>query len=141
MLIFLIAVVIIFWGLWGFAEKKALEHGTPWQTLFVSLAWKTIFSLPIITLTLYLNKGISGFSISKLVWFWMFVAVATNGVAIVLIRFALKKGGAGIIIALTSVYPIVTAILAFIFLNERLSFMQYAGIGITTLGVVFLDKG
>jgi transporter family protein len=141
MLLLLIAAVIVFWGLWGFAEKKALEHGTPWQTLFVSLVWKTIFSLPIITLMLYLDKGASGFSISRLVWLWMLVAVAVNGVAIVLIRFALKKGGAGIVIALTSVYPIITALLAFMFLKEHLTLTQCAGIGVTTLGIVFLNKG
>ncbi len=141
MLILLIAVVVVFWGIWGFAEKKALQYGTPWQTLFVSLIWKTIFSFPVITLMLFLNKGISGFSISNLVWLWMLVAVLTNGVAIVLIRFALKKGGAGMVIALTSVYPVVTAVLAFIFLKENLTLMQYLGIGITTAGVAFLDKG
>jgi len=141
MLAVLIAIVIVFWGLWGFAEKKALEHGTPWQTLFVSLVWKTIFSLPVITLMLYFLEGLPGFNIKIPVWTWMLVAVFVNGVAIVLIRFALKKGGAGMVIALTSVYPIVTAILAFVFLGERLSVAQYAGIGITTLGVVFLDRG
>ncbi len=141
MLIFLIISVVILWGLWGFAEKKALQHGTPWQTLFISLFWKTVFSFPVIALILYLDKGVPGFSISKLVWLWMLVAVFVNGVAIILIRFALKKGGAGIVIALTSVYPIVTAILAFVFLKEYLTLTQYLGIGITTLGVIFLDKG
>lgn len=140
MLILLIAIVIVFWGLWGFAEKKALEHGTPWQTLFVSLAWKTVFSLPVITLMLYFNEGSRGFSINKLVWFWMIISVLINGVAIILIRFVLLKRGAGIIIALTSIYPVVTAVLALIFLEEFLTTTQWTGIGITTLGAILLNK-
>jgi transporter family protein len=140
MLVLLIIVVIISWGLWGFAEKKALEYGTPWQTLFVSLFWKTIFSLPLITLLLYINENLQGFFINKLVWFWMLISVIFNGVAIVLIRFVLLKKGAGIVIALTSVYPVITALLALVFLRETLSLIQWAGIGITTLGVVLLEK-
>lgn len=139
MLIFLIAVVIICWGIWGFAEKMALRQGTPWQTLFVSLALKTFFSLPVIALIFYFIAGSQGFSIETSVWLWMLGAVLTNGVAIILIRFALQKGGAGIVVALTAVYPVVTAILAFIFLGEYLSAVQIAGVGITTLGVIFLN--
>jgi drug/metabolite transporter (DMT)-like permease len=49
----------------------------------------------------------------------MLIAVFTNGVAIIVIRFVLQKWGAGIVIALTAVYPIVTMILAFVFLKEH----------------------
>lgn len=139
MVALLMAIIIVGWGIWGFAEKKALQHGTPWQTLFASVVLKTIFSLPIITLIFYFLAGRSGFFIKYPVWLWMFIAVFTNGVAIILIRFALRRGGAGIIIALTATYPIVTTILAFIFLKEYLTLIQLIGIGITTLGVVFLN--
>lgn len=139
MVALLMAIVIIGWGIWGFAEKKALQHGTPWQTLFASLVLETAFFLPVITLIFYFLAGPQGFFIESSVWLWMLVAVFTNGVAIILIRFALQRGGAGIIIALTATYPIVTMILAFIFLKEYLSPMQIVGIGITTLGVVFLN--
>lgn len=135
----LMVVIIICWGIWGFAEKKALEHGTPWQTLFVSLVFKTIFSLPLITLIFYFIAGAEGFSIKQPVWTWMLVAVLTNGVAIIVIRFVLKKWGAGIVIALTAVYPIVTTILAFVFLKEHLALNQIFGIGVTTLGMIFLN--
>lgn len=139
MLILLIFIIIICWGVWGFAEKMALKQGTPWQTLFVSLVIKTFFSLPIIALIFYFISGSKGFVINNFVWLWMFGAVLTNGVAIILIRFALQRGGAGIIIALTSIYPVVTALLAFVFLGEYLSLFQIAGIAVATLGVIFLN--
>jgi transporter family protein len=139
MLIFLITIVIICWGVWGFAEKMALKHGTPWQTLFASLVFKTVFSLPVIFFIFYLISGSQGFIINSSVWLSMLGAVLVNGVAIILIRFALQKGGAGIIIALTAIYPVVTTILAFIFLGEYLSLYQIAGVAITTLGVIFLN--
>lgn len=135
----LILIVIVCWGIWGFAEKMALRHGTPWQTLFVSLVFKSIFSLPVIFLVFYLIAGPGGFSIKYSVWLWMLGAVFTNGVAIILIRFALQRWGAGIVIALTSAYPVVTTALAFIFLGESLSLAQIFGVGITTLGVIFLE--
>ncbi len=139
MVAFLMIVIIICWGIWGFAEKKALQHGTPWQTLFISLALKAIFSLPVITLIFYFIAGPQGFVIKSSVWTWMLVAVLVNGIAIILIRFALQRGGAGIIIALTAVYPIVTTVLAFIFLKEHLTLIQLSGIGVTTLGVIFMN--
>lgn len=135
----LMLVIIICWGIWGFAEKKALEHGTPWQTLFASLVFKTVFSLPLITLIFYFIAGSQGFFIKQQVWLWMLIAVFTNGVAIIVIRFVLQKWGAGIVIALTAVYPIVTTILAFVFLKEHLAPTQIFGIGITTLGMIFLN--
>jgi len=135
----LMVVIIICWGIWGFAEKKALEHGTPWQTLFASLVFKTVFSLPLIALIFYFIAGPQGFFIKQQVWLWMFIAVFTNGVAIIVIRFVLKKWGAGIVIALTAVYPIITMILAFVFLKEHLALTQVFGIGITTLGMIFLN--
>lgn len=141
MLTILIAIVVICWGIWGFAEKMALRHGTPWQTLFVSLVFKTVFSLPVIILIFYQTAGPEGFFIKMPVWFWMFIAVFTNGVAIIFIRFVLRKQDAGITIALTAIYPIVTTILAFIFLQEYLTINQFAGIGITTFGVILLNKG
>jgi len=139
MLVFLIFIVIICWGVWGFAEKMALRRGTPWQTLFASLVFKTVFSLPIITLVFYFISGRQGFIIDGAVWLWMLGAVLTNGVAIILIRFALQRGGAGLVIALTAVYPVITAILAFVFLGEYLSLFQVSGIAIITLGVIFLN--
>jgi len=139
MLALFIAIVIVGWGVWGFAEKKALQHGNPWQTLFASLVLKTVFSLPVITLIFYFLAGIQGFSIKQSVWLWMLLAVFMNGIAIILLRFALQRGGAGVIIALTAAYPIVTAILAFIFLREHLALTQLFGIGITTAGVMFLN--
>ena len=35
----LILAVILTWGVWGIAEKMALAHGNPWQTLFAFFRW------------------------------------------------------------------------------------------------------
>lgn len=143
MIFFWLAAVttIVGWSWWALAEKKALECGTPWQTLFVSLLLKTLIAWPLAALFLYRTGGVTAFSVSPNVWMFVFAAVLVNGIAIILLRFLLQKQGVGLTIALTETAPIVTTILAFLFLGEMLSLMQVFGIVLTTVGVVLISKG
>ena len=52
---------------------------------------------------------------------------------------ASDEGELAVVIVLTSLYPVVTAILARIFLHERLSPLRLAGVGLAILGVVLIS--
>ena len=52
---------------------------------------------------------------------------------------ASDEGELPVVIVLTSLYPVVTAILARIFLHERLSPLRLAGVGLAILGVVLIS--
>ena len=49
------------------------------------------------------------------------------------------EGELAVVIVLTSLYPVVTAILARIFLHERLSPLRAAGVALAILGVVLIS--
>lgn len=136
---FLITLIIIFWGIWGFAEKIALLNGLPLQTLFAFLVWTAILFLPFTIIMLWKKQGKTGFKISKGVWLWIFFAVITDLAAVFALRYALLESSTGIVIATTAIYPIITAILSVIFLKEKLSKWQYAGILTVCVGLFLLS--
>jgi drug/metabolite transporter (DMT)-like permease len=49
------------------------------------------------------------------------------------------EGELAVVIVLTSLYPVMTAILARLFLHERLSPMRAAGVALALLGVVLIS--
>jgi transporter family protein len=136
---FLIAAVIVMWGIWGIAEKMALFKGNPWQTLFAFLSWSALVFTPTVAYFLYKFHGKLGFQINKWVWLWAFIAVASNGLAVIAFRYALLREGAGMVVALTAAYPIMTAILSTIFLKESLGWVGYFGIILTCFGVYLIS--
>ena len=136
---FLIAAVIVMWGIWGIAEKMALFKGNPWQTLFAFLSWSALVFTPTVAYFLYKFHGKLGFQINKWVWLWAFIAVASNGLAVIAFRYALLREGAGMVVALTASYPIMTAILSTIFLKESLGWVGYFGIILTCFGVYLIS--
>jgi transporter family protein len=135
----LIILIIIFWGIWGFFEKLALLSGSPWQTLFAFLFWTAILFLPFTIFMLWKKQGKEGFKIVSPVWMWIFIAVLSDLVAVLALRYSLLSGPTGIVIAVTAVYPIVTAALSIIFLKEKISKWQYVGILIVCVGLFFLS--
>lgn len=54
---------------------------------------------------------------------------------------ALSRGNVSLIGTLVAAYPCVTVIAAFLLLDERLSVVQYAGVGLIILGIVALSVG
>jgi len=136
---FLIAAVIVMWGIWGIAEKMALFKGNPWQTLFAFLSWSALVFTPTVAYFLYKFHGKLGFQINKWVWLWAFIAVASNGLAVIAFRYALLREGAGMVVALTAAYTIMTAILSTIFLKESLGWVGYFGIILTCFGVYLIS--
>jgi drug/metabolite transporter (DMT)-like permease len=58
-----------------------------------------------------------------------------------LLGIATTKGLVSLAVVLGSLFPIVTALLAFKFLHERLHKMQYLGVALAISGVVILSLG
>lgn len=136
---FLAILIIFFWGVWGLFEKLALMSGSPLQTLFAFLCWTTALFLPFAIFMLWKKQGKTGFKIPLKIWIWIFIAVLSDLVAVFALRFALLKSPAGIVLAVTAIYPIVTAILSVLVLREKISKWQYVGIFIICIGLFLLS--
>ena len=65
----------------------------------------------------------------------------TDATANILFTFASSDGMLSIVSVLGSLYPVVTVILAWLFLKERLQMIQYVGIFATFIGVISITAG
>ncbi|HSY61608.1 MAG TPA: DMT family transporter [Cytophaga sp.] len=74
------------------------------------------------------------------------IQVAYQGIlvsilALVLITYAVSKLGSGMMSIFLSYVPVVTALLAFVFLHESLSVQEQIGIALCSIGLVVYTKG
>lgn len=118
-------LTILTWGIWGIFSKISLREYS-WEQIYVITGMVTIISsIFIYTFNIHskqtLNVGSSGF----------YYAIAA-GLLSVLAYYgfynALKFGKASIVVPFTALYPIITIIIAFVFLNEKISLYQGTGI-------------
>jgi transporter family protein len=119
-------------GTLGVTTKLALR-GSAWPLLVIS----TTIVYALISLALLVHGGVH-FEVSG----GSLLLVAVSGVltagAFPLLVIALRNGDASRVIPVTAAYPIVTAILAAIFLAEGYSWRQVVGTVFVVLGAVLV---
>jgi transporter family protein len=54
---------------------------------------------------------------------------------------ALTLGKASVVVTVTALYPLVTVVLAFLFLDEPLAARQWLGLGLAILAMILMGKG
>jgi len=128
-------VALIFWGITGVTQKLS----TNCISTQLSFLWFAIAFVPIALVILavtpldwHLKPGILGLAV---------VGGALNGLGAFTSFAALKSGGkASIVIPLVYLYPLVTILLALLFLHERLTGAQGAGIILAIIAAVLLSR-
>jgi len=124
------------WGLWGFFGKLALERKMAPMNLFAAEIAISLLCLVPVFVWLWNRKELRLDAGS-----WNVFGLFSGGalaVGLLAYYFALDRGQAGVIVPLTSVYPVVTVFLSMVFLRERLGAQQWVAVGLIILGVVLL---
>ena len=124
---------LVFWGLWGVFGKLASSGGMPAKTIFVI---ETVVALLVAVAWL----AFSGFRVelhSKAV-VWAVLTGLTLGLGQLFFFLALSRGKVSLVIGLTSLYPLITIGLAFLFLKEQVSWTQGLGIALAAMAVPLL---
>ncbi len=129
----IIILCIILWGMWGFTNKFCNMQNSPVFVTLVTNFLYMAFSLPLLfklkTEEINWSFSVAGF----------LVCTAIFGVgAKFLFNMALSQSPASGVVSATSAYPIVTLILAVIFLNEKMNFQQGLGVGLCVIGVYLI---
>lgn len=124
-----------FWGVWGVVTKVAADAIPP-------LPNQVLFTFGLLPSAAWAARGrpweAAGGARRGLVWGVLSGLLAAVGNMAVFA--AMSAGGrAAIVIPLTSVYPIVTVVLAWLFLKERLNAIQAAGFGIALVAILLLS--
>ena len=125
-------VASLFWGLAIVLEDRGSRVSIP-ITVLISLVPQILFSAAML---LFVNRSLGGLSRPSL------IRLAGAGVALAVgnVAFftAANMGDVGVVSVLTGLAPLVVAVLALVFLRERMARSELVAMGITILGACLL---
>jgi uncharacterized membrane protein len=124
------------WSVWGIFDKKALNtssHAGVLLRLYVMSMWET----PLIYAYMFVTNP--SFKIPDSVWFWTFWAALSQLLSFAAYLVALSITDASLVLGVTAAYPIITQLLAVVFLREafvagRLVGAIAIGLGVFAIG-------
>lgn len=132
-------LTILMWGFWGFFGKLALEKNmAPTNVFLAEVFIGAVCAAPIWLILLRRQEGSSLYSS------WNVFGLASGaGLALGLLCYyvALEKSQASILVPLTAIYPAVSVVLSYAFLNERPTFSQWVGVVLVIAGAILLLSG
>ena len=125
-------VASLFWGLTIVLEDRGSRVSIP-ITMLISLVPQILFSAVMLA---FVDRSLGGLSRPSL------IRLAGAGVALalgnVLFFTAANMGNVGVVSVLTGLAPLVVAVLALVFLRERMARSELVAMGITILGACLL---
>jgi transporter family protein len=124
------------WGLWGFFGKLALQKGMAPTTMFLAEVITSAACTVPLVVVLFRNHSLSPFHTS-----WnVFGVLSGAGLALGLLCYyvALEKTQASLLVPLTAMYPVVSVLLSYAVLHERLSLLQWVGVVLVVGGAILL---
>lgn len=132
-------VTIVLWGTWGLVSKIAstgvdeyvnqLLYTAGLLPLMVFVAW-----------TVHRNKAAEKREGRSAGVFWAFLTGILGGVGNIAFFEAMVKGGdASVVAPVTALFPMVTVLLALVFLKERLGRIQWLGLGLAFVAIYLLS--
>ena len=128
-------IALISWGVWGLFVKLALKYSTWSQVFVVSSIAALIVSLAMFFI---MRPGISatspGFSYSLAAGF-------ASALAVVAFYSAMNSSKVSIVVPLTALSPIVTIVLSYLILSERISLIQGIGVVLAMISILLLSIG
>ena len=124
---------IFLWGLWGFLSKIGTDAANPLQMQILF----TLGMLPVaIAMLLHtrakLDRNLGGIA------YGLLCGIAT-GAGTLGYYAALRHQGASVVTPVTGLFPVLTVVLAFVFLRERLNRVQMTGMVLALASVVILS--
>ncbi len=124
---------LVLWGLWAFFPKLSLRYIDSITALFFETVGVFIVGL------LFFLKFHQGFSLHPLGIIYAVLTGVFGTVGLYFFFSAVKLGPISVISSITALYPLITVILAFLILGERMSLQQMAGIFFALLGAFLLS--
>ena len=126
-------IALLLYGLWGFFPKLATDHlDTKSILVFQGLGSFAVSIVVLVMMGFRPGTDVRGVSFS-------FLAGLLGMLGTVFFIMALGSGKVSVIVPMTALYPLVTLVLAVIFLNEKMNWRQGVGIGLALLAVFFLS--
>jgi bacterial/archaeal transporter family protein len=130
-------ITIAVWGAWGFLSKVASAE----VDVYLNQLLYTVGIVPLLIFVgwrVYKEQGPRSAYDVRRGTIWAFLTGIIGGVGNIAFFEALVKGGkASVVTPATALFPMVTVVLALIFLKERLGRVQIAGL-VLAFGAIYL---
>jgi bacterial/archaeal transporter family protein len=132
---------IVLWGTWGLVSKIASAG----VDAYANQLLYTAGILPLLAFaawTVWKRRGVAGERREgrRIGVFWAFLTGILGGVGNLAFFQALVKGGnASVVAPVTALFPVVTVLLALIFLKERLGGVQWLGLALAFVAIYLLS--
>jgi bacterial/archaeal transporter family protein len=124
---------LVLWGIVGILQKL----GSNRLGANALLLWVTVGYIVMLPVVLWRSGS---WAVAADTWLLGIVAGSVNGLGTWLLFRSLEHGAkASVAVPLTALYPVVTVVLAFVFLDERLSLREWLGVGLAVCGGVLLS--
>lgn len=128
-------ICLLLYGVWGFLSKfLSAELNAP--SLLIYSLMGSALGIPLYVLTY--RKSFSFEWGNGWTYLGILVGIFASLGAFFFFN-AIAQGEASKVVVITSLYPIITTILAFLFLNEAISFTKILGITLCLLGIIILS--
>ena len=115
-------LTVVAWGVWGVFSKLASTYARPRQTLLFQVLGAMALGLVVLTMErFHIEWTPQGFG-------WSVAAGFVNFVGFLFFFAAVEKGKVSTVIAMSSLYPVVTIVLSVLFLQEKISAREGLGI-------------
>jgi transporter family protein len=127
---------LLIWGAWGAVLKEA-SRGISWRQLYFFSGLATVAAVSTVGLTFHSEV----FSTPRLQASLSLLAGTFGTLGYIFMIKALEAGGkASIVVPLTSLYPAVTVVLAYLLLGEHISFSKALGVVLAMAAIYLLSR-
>jgi bacterial/archaeal transporter family protein len=125
--IFYACMTLVAWGVWGVFSKLASGYTRPRQTLLFQAVGVMAFGLVVLSMErFHVEWSPQGFG-------WSAAAGFVNFIGFLTFFAAIEKGKVSTVIAMSSLYPVVTIVLSVLFLQEKITSREGLGIACALL--------
>ena len=134
--LFLSILTVLFWGVWGFIPRK-LGAMPSEQSQVIS----TLGLLPVIAALALGRSCVPGTRVARGCWLGFAAGIVGGFGTLFFYRMMSAGESAATVVPLTSLYPLVTIVLAVVFLKEKFQAVQCAGIVLALVSIYFFNVG
>jgi bacterial/archaeal transporter family protein len=127
-------ILLFFWGAYGVAAKIAVKE----MGLQV-LIWSQVAALALFPVYFYLFKDLLPLKWDGSGIAWALTSGALGALGGVVLFILLRDAPASIVIPISALYPVVTVILGYIFLQEEISVTRLGGIVLAVVAIWLLS--
>ena len=128
---FFTGLSILFWGLWGFFSKL-VGNKLDWGSIFI------LFGICSFLIAACSSPQSLSIIVHKISWIALLAGIS-GALGFLFFYQALEKGSASLVIPISSLYILIAAILAIIFLREPLTLRKAFGILFAVIAIMLLS--